>query len=223
MDENSTGKETESQTEKSCGTHTMCRPHTSLYLSIIALLLAAYAAITASSSVAPSDGEARLSLLERNVESLNEQVVSLGKDVESNRENLIQTKLKKALLNIREVSDLAKEETKATIAEVEKVLRDLTSLEEATVPAAKELSEPDSASENSPATVKPDVTGETEAANDPTAERAAAETSIDQKTEVPVESAPEPTDMEPAAVPASETPTESSEDPAAVMPDAQEF
>jgi len=186
----------EAETAQKCGSGA-CKPHTSLYLSVVAILLAAYAAISAGKSPSvPTDAEARLSGLESTVQSLNEQIASLGKDVESNRDNLIQNQLKKALLNIQEVGTLAKEETKASIAEVEKILSDLTSVANAPAP-------------------------EPEAAAD---EPVAAEATQEPAAEAPAEAATpsEATPAEPVA-PAETAPAAEPEASAPIQPETQAF
>ena len=185
--------------EKSCSSSSLCGPLTSFYLSVIAIVLAAYAAISVGKDPVPTNAEARLSGLESSIQGLNEQVASLGNDVESNRDNLIQNQLKKALLNIQEVSGLAKEETKATIAEVEKILSALTSAAEPEAP----VSEPEAAPVEEPAA------------------EAAPEASI----EAPSESAPVVTEAPAAEVeaPAVEAPVEQPEAAAPIMPETQAF
>ncbi|MFQ5519452.1 MAG: hypothetical protein ACE5E3_05580, partial [Mariprofundus sp.] len=93
----STNEETtaEKAAKKSCSKGaSYCRPHTSLYISVIALLLGAYAAITAGADTTAV--EKRVSELDSRIASVDMQVARLNKEVQSNREDLIQTKLKKA-------------------------------------------------------------------------------------------------------------------------------
>ena len=193
--------ETVEEKKESCSAHSACKPHTSLYISIIALLLAAYAAIAAGTSTAPTNGEARLAGLESSVQILGEQVIALSKDVESNRENLVQNQLKKALLNIQEISGMAREETKATIAEIEKILHDLTSPAEAPASDADTslpTTEPEAPVEE-PVVVEPQV-------EEPAAE-VAPEASVEEATEAVV--AETPVEEKPAAAieaPAVDTP-----------------
>lgn len=199
--------ESAEENKGACSRHSACKPHTSLYISITALLLALYAAIAAGTSTAPSNGEARLTGLESSVQLLGDQVVALSKDVESNRENLVQNQLKKALLNIQEISGMAREETKATIAEIEKILHALTSPSEA--PANTETSLPATA---------PEAPVEAPAAEEPTAkvasEPAIVEASDAAAPEVPVKEQPAAAANAPAVdspasgMPATEGPAE---------------
>ncbi|WP_176957165.1 hypothetical protein [Mariprofundus sp. KV] len=188
----------EEHQESSCSRHSACKPHTSLYISIIALLLALYAAIAAGTSTAPANGEARLASLESSVQLLGDQVVALSKDVESNRENLVQNQLKKALLNIQEISGMAREETKATIAEIEKILHDLTSPAEATADNT-ETSLPATASEAA-AVVEPE-------AEAPPAAEVAPEPAVEETTDAAV-----------VETPAEELPAAAIETPAVEAP-----
>jgi len=176
--------------KKPCNTHNLCKPHTSLYLSVIAVLLAAYAAITAGTSTAPTNGEARLAGLESSVQILGDQVVALSKDVESNRENLIQNQLKKALLNIQEISGMAREETKATIAEIEKILHDLTSPAEAPASEAEVLQP----------TTETEAPAEEPVVVEPKAEEPSAEVAPEASVEETLEAGTAATEEQPAAV-----------------------
>jgi len=99
---------------------------TPLYISIIALLLAAYAASAASVDNS-TNIEKRLASLDNQVANIDNQLVNLNKDVQSNRDSLIQTKLQKAILNLQEIGNIAGEETKATISGIEQMLYGLTS------------------------------------------------------------------------------------------------
>lgn len=211
--------ESAEENKGACSRHSACKPHTSLYISIIALLLALYAAIAAGTSTAPTNGEARLTGLESSVQLLGDQVVALSKDVESNRENLVQNQLKKALLNIQEISGMAREETKATIAEIEKILHDLTS---PTDPSASD------AETTLPATA-PEAPVEETAAEEPAAE-VAPEPAIEETTdavapqspaeEQPAAAAHAPVDSPAPEMPATEDPEEApaAEEPATEAP-----
>ena len=107
-----------------------CKPHASLYLSVVALLLAGYAAFNSSTSYDSTNIQAQLNKLDSNVSNINNQLETLSAEVQINRDNLVQTKLKKALENIRDISDIAEEESKAAIAKVEDILRNLTTMGE---------------------------------------------------------------------------------------------
>jgi len=115
--------ETSSESCKGAG---CCRPHTALYIAVIALLLAGYS-VFISASANNSVVEEHLKTIDSQVSSITSQIESLGNDIKSNRESLIQTKLQRALTSIEEIGGMATEETRATIAEVEKMLRALTS------------------------------------------------------------------------------------------------
>jgi len=132
---NAPDQPSQQSTEKSCCTRgSCCKPHTSAIIAVIALILAGYAAFAASSRNDDSAVYARLDKLDSQAtalsEQLSEQINTLKDEVKSNRENLIQTKLKKALQNIQDIGDLAGEGTKAAITEVEKMLKTLTSISE---------------------------------------------------------------------------------------------
>jgi len=205
---------------KQCSSHSACKPHTSLYLSVVALMLAAYAAYSAATSTAPVDGEARLESLEYSVQNMNEQIIALGKDVESNRDNLIQNQLKKALLNIQEISGLAKEETKATIAEIEQILQKLTSPIEASEEEAEAAQ---------PAAVEHDAEPESmpEAAEAQPTEQPTADTAVQPVEKAAEEAATEAEVAEPetpaAEDPAIEVPADQPEEAAPMQPEAQAF
>ncbi|ATX78825.1 hypothetical protein Ga0123461_0373 [Mariprofundus aestuarium] len=185
------------KSQKSCSSSSLCGPHTSFYLSVIAIVLAAYAAVSVGQTPVPANAEARLSGLESSIQGLNDQVASLGKDVESNRDNLIQNQLKKALLNIQEVSGLAKEETKATIAEVEKILSALTSPVEPEAPVSESEAAP---AEEPAAEAAPEATSEAPAEAAPVeADAPAAEVEAPAvEVEVPAVEAPQPEAVAPA-------------------------
>ena len=206
---------------KQCSSHSACKPHTSLYLSVVALMLAAYAAYSAATSTAPVDGEARLESLEYSVQNMNEQIIALGKDVESNRDNLIQNQLKKALLNIQEISGLAKEETKATIAEIEQILQKLTSPIEASEEEAK-AAQPAAVEHDA----EPESMQETAPQTQPT-EQPTADTAVQPVEKAAEEAATEAEVAEPetpaAEDPAIEVPADQPEEAAPMQPEAQAF
>ena len=104
-----------------------CKPHTALYISIIALALAGYAAFNTSGRD-NNDLETQMNQLDSKISNLNQQLETLSQAVQNNRDNLVQNKLKKALENIRDISGLAEEGSKAAISKVESMLQDLTTL-----------------------------------------------------------------------------------------------
>jgi len=175
----------ESATEKaSCKSNdSKCASRTPLYFSIIALLLAAYAAATASTGNS-GDIEKRLTGLDNQIANIDNQLVNLDKDVQSNRESLIQTKLKKAILNLQEIGNIAGAETKATITEVKGMLQALTA--PVIAPEEAPVTEPEI-----PVT-EPVVEAEpVEAAPEATTEEApAAEAATEVVPETPTETAP---------------------------------
>lgn len=103
-----------------------CHPHASLYISIIALTLAGYAVFIANSQHDNSSMQSQIENLDNRVSNIDDQLSSLSNEVQNNRESLVQTKLKKALENIRDIRELAEEGTKAAISEVENMLQNLT-------------------------------------------------------------------------------------------------
>jgi len=165
-DANETAKESTPVTEPSaeqadnaasCTKSRCCSPHTSIVISIIALLLAGYAAFTAAKGHDNTAIEARLGNMDNQIAGINDQIISLDEAVKSNRENLIQTKLKKALQNIQDIGDLAGEKTKETISEVETMLKTLTSISEqldtpaaSIEPASEPALEPATSPESTP-------------------------------------------------------------------------
>jgi len=123
-----------------------CNPHISLYISIAALLMAGYAVYVSNSAHDNSAMQSQVTKLESNVAGITDQLDLLNSQVQSNRENLVQTQLKKALENIRDIRNLAKEGTKAAISEVEDMLQNLTDMgdpsnipEQSEVPAVNEV------------------------------------------------------------------------------------
>jgi len=113
-----------------------CHPHASLYISIVALALAGYAVLIANSKHDNSSMQSQIENLDNRVSNMDNQLSTLSIDVQNNRENLVQTKLKKALENIRDIRGLAEEGTKAAISEVENMLQNLTEF-------GRQLSTPD--------------------------------------------------------------------------------
>jgi len=138
------------ETGKKCPIPGSCRRgiHLPLILSIIAILLAGYA-VTASRSHAPvvknnshfkplstkvnklgskiDRINERLDELGQNVQKINGRLNELGQNVQTNKVNLVQSKLKKLLLNIKEIAAIAKTETRNKISEVEDMLNAMTS------------------------------------------------------------------------------------------------
>ena len=115
-----------SEQEQTTSTGSRCNPHISLYISIAALLMAGYAVYVSSSTHDNSAIQSQITKLDNNVAGISDQLDALSSEVQSNRENLVQTKLKKALENIRDIRNLAEEGTKAAISEVEDMLQNLT-------------------------------------------------------------------------------------------------
>ncbi len=113
----------------SCKQGSCCKPHASLYISIIALALAGYAAFNVTSHD-NSAMQTQVDNLNNNLASINQQMETLNQAVQSNRDNLVQNKLKKALENIRDISGIAEEGSKAAISKVESMLQKLTNLGE---------------------------------------------------------------------------------------------
>jgi len=195
--------------EKSCCTRgSCCKPHTSTIIAVIALILAVYAAFAASSSHDDSAVFIRLDKLDSQAsalsEQLSEQINTLKDEVKSNRENLIQTKLKKALQNIQDIGDLAGEGTKAAITEVEKMLQTLTSI-------SKQLDTPAPAKSTPAASIEPVVEPAPETATAP-------ETTVPAKTAQPE---PETTQAQPStAEPAANPADNSSADQTTTTPES---
>lgn len=101
-------------------------PHLPMVMSVIALLLAGYAIVTASSSKGIASLEARLGELDSRISSNSNQLAALSADVQQNRNSLIQARLKEVLLSIQEINGMADEQTQRSIAEAEKILLSLT-------------------------------------------------------------------------------------------------
>ncbi|GAV21366.1 hypothetical protein MMIC_P2350 [Mariprofundus micogutta] len=199
--------------EKSCKDGSCCRPHTSLYIAIIALLLSAYAAVTAATG-GSANLEQRVTSLDNKVADIDNQLINLGKDVQSNRESLIQTKLKKAILNLQEIGNIAESETKSTIAEVEKMLQALTSAGGES-DAADTTAEP-AATDSTPEAAPVEETVTEPAADTAPAESVAPETPAAEATAPVEETVTEPAaDAAPAESVAPETPAAEATAPAA--------
>lgn len=126
MSDNVNDQKTDSKTaaEDPCdsGNHRCGRPHLSLAVSAVALLLAGYAIITdrPDSDLSPLD--ARLGSLESRVGENSSRLAGLNDDVRKNRDSLIQSRLKEVLLSIQEIKGMAEADTREAIAEAEKLL-----------------------------------------------------------------------------------------------------
>jgi len=170
--ETATKPVTEQSAESSCCKRgSCCKPHTSTIIALLALVLAGYAAFAASKGHDTSAIETHLGNLDSQIASVNDRIATLDEAVKSNRENLIQTKLKKALQNIQDIGDLAGEGTKAVISEVENMLKTLTSISEQldtpasteATPAASDAAATESAAEPTPkSTAVPEPTAPAE-------------------------------------------------------------
>ena len=110
--------------------------HLPLIVAFIALLLAAYAVISNQGNVSSGALDARLQQLDEQLAGMNQRIDSMASDVASNRENLVNTRLRKLLINIQEISSMAAEETRDRLAQVESLLQDITN--PATEPATPE-------------------------------------------------------------------------------------
>jgi len=194
-----------------CGS--CCKPHTSLIIAVIALILAGYAAFAASKGHDNTAVETHLSNLDSQIAGVNEQITGLSQEVESNRENLIQTKLKKALQSIQEIGNLAGEGTKAAISEVEDMLKTLTSLSEQFDAPAQTEAAPEAAIEpaSEPAT-EPVANPETGPETSAPAENAQPESAQTEPASAPDQPVP--------AEPTTTTPDSSAADPAAATTEA---
>jgi len=156
-----TGTSNHAEQASHCHRGGCCKPHTSLYISVAALALAGYAAFNVSSGHT-SAVETQMNQLDSKLSGINLQLEALSQEVQSNRDNLVQNKLKKALENIRDISGIAEAGSKEAISKVETMLQDLTTLGEkliapaATEPAVAEQPTPE-ATNTAPATpaVKP--------------------------------------------------------------------
>jgi len=134
-----------------CHSGACCKPHTSLYISVAALALAGYAAFSVNSSSDNSAMQTQVDTIDSKLSGINQQMEALSEEVQHNRDNLVQNKLKKALENIRDISGLAEEGSKAAISKVESMLQDLTTLGEALIAPTQEEA-PLSTEQTTPAT-----------------------------------------------------------------------
>ncbi len=204
------GNQADAKSCSQCGS--CCKPHTSLIIAIIALILAGYATFAASKGHDNTAIETHLGNLDSQISGINDRITTLDEDVKSNRENLIQTKLKKALQNVQDIGDLAGEGTKAAIHEVENMLKTLTSISD-------QLTNPSATEPTAPATIEP----ATEPAVEPAAEpETTPEATAPAETEQPAsEATPEPAaPAEPAANPADNSAVEPSVTTSAAAPTA---
>ncbi|TLS65560.1 hypothetical protein FEF65_12800 [Mariprofundus erugo] len=183
---------TEKSSGSSCAGSSCCSPHTTLLVAVMALLLAGYATFAATSKSGNSAVEARLSQLENQAMETSGRIDTLNKEVASNRDSLVQTKLKKALQDIQEAGDLAGSSTKEAIADAAKILLSLTSPAEPAVTPAT--------SEAKPVTHEPPV-------NEPDATAAPAAPELPANSATPDENTP---NAAPAAEPAAEPATHQS-------------
>jgi len=102
-----------------------CRPHTSLLVACIAIVIAIYALVADHNRTDKIQAQARLSNIEEQITSINTQLNTLGANVKRNRENLIHTKLQKALENVQEIGQIATTDTRSKLAEIETMLHDI--------------------------------------------------------------------------------------------------
>jgi len=130
-------------TGKKCPIPGICRRgiHLPLILSIIAILLAGYA-VTTSRSHAPATVvrnnshfktlNTTVNKLGSEIDRINDRLNELGQNVQTNKDNLVQARLQKLLLNIREIAAMAKAETRTKISEIEDMLDAMTSPDQKT-------------------------------------------------------------------------------------------
>lgn len=186
MSEDENNRAEKSCSGTSCKGSSCCSPHTTLLVAVMALLLAGYATFAATSKSGNGAIEARLAQIESQASETSGRIDALNKEVASNRDSLIQTKLRKALQDIQEAGDLAEAGTRAAITDAAKILQSLTASES---PAAATTT-PAAAPEEQPAQPATPDGGETPAATTAPA------------VEVPAESNA-PSDTTPAAEPAT--------------------
>ncbi len=191
-----------------------------LYISIVALLLAVYAA----AGVSKAPDTTAFQGLESKVEGLSQQLDSLGKNVADNRSNLMQTKLKRALDNLVEAGDLATEETKARVTEIKTMLQNLTHFDTPTEDAAA-TTQTDTAitHETTDSTPTADLSAPAEAPTASTPEASSSEQSSDTSAPSATESATttngEPTNNSTPA-PTTEQPSTANDSVSPIAPQA---
>jgi len=153
---------TESNIKKSC----CSKQHIPLYLSLIALLLAIYAIFSSNSNSNYDDSamQTQLSQLDSNVSNINNQLETLSAEVQINRDNLVQNKLKKALEHIRDISEIAEEGSKAAISEVENMLQNLTTMGETLIDSGSTVENIEATNEAVPSEIISEPTLESPAA-----------------------------------------------------------
>ena len=207
-----------------------CKPHSSLFISLLALALAGYAVFSATSPRDSSAIDARIGQLDQQLSDIQNNMTSLSQQVQSNRENLVQTQLKKALQNIQDISNLAGDSTRAAISQVEGLLKSLTADTEPATPEAAAPAE-SNAAEASPAADSTAVTQD-DAATTPAAAMPADTTAAPQPAAAPAaspESTANPTadttagSTEAATTADTATPTEPQAAPAAEPTAPQAF
>jgi len=167
-------------TPSNCHSGACCKPHTSLYISIAALALAGYAAFNVSSNHDNSAIQTEMNNLESKLSGINQQMETLSQAVQDNRDNLVQNKLKKALENIRDISGIAEEGSKAAISKVESMLQHLTTMGEqliAPTPNVPTQTEPTSVEPSTPEAAIASPQPETPPTEPTTAESAVPESS----------------------------------------------
>jgi len=154
------------ESKKSCSTPAKCRHgrHLPLFISVIAILLAGYSVITSYSNapLKSTDTASRLHRLDAEIanlgitiNSINSQLSELGQDVQSNRDNLIQSRLKKLLLNIQEIATIAGSETQSKIMEIEDLVKGMTTSGQAPPEAPQESKSVDPSAGTPSSTAKP--------------------------------------------------------------------
>jgi len=185
-----------------------CKPHASLYISVIALILAVYAVFNVNNSPDNSAITAHMTSIDERVTNINNQLESLSSEMQSNRDNLVQNKLKKALESVRDISNIAEEGKKSAISEVEKILQTLTDIgDDLSLPSFDSTETPNNTQKQTkstvttepetPVTTKPETIQEqpTEAEHTlaaPTTATPAPETAIDSPVQPKTQTDPEP-------------------------------
>jgi hypothetical protein len=194
-----------------CHRGACCKPHTSLYISVAALALAGYAAFSVNSSSDNSAMQTQVDTIDSKLSGINQQMEALSEEVQHNRDNLVQNKLKKALENIRDISGLAEEGSKAAISKVESMLQDLTTLGEALIAPTQEEA-PLSTEQTTPATTmtQPATSPIEPATEESTPAEAPAATAADKTVTTqpaPTKDTPAAESNAPIASPAASKPT----------------
>lgn len=204
--------ETENHGDKrKCGSS-----HLPLLLSVVALLLAAYAAITAGAHKNVTHLETKLSELDNRISNNSNQLAALSADVQQNRDSLVQARLKEVLLSIQEIGDMADASTRNSIAEAEKILLSLTTEKDTVTPAPAVQEEPaieepaieEKAAPESEAPQTEEQVESSEATAEPaeTPESVSVEPAADEITGTEEQQAAESTPEEGTEMPAGESP-----------------